>query len=100
MVRSQRLRSARWTAYKRLEMSRALRCRRAGVTGCQNDFVTEGKKRMKSTSKTNDGFEIIPFHPLLSPHDKEAWDEREREREKGRCAMPAKLFQFHRQFPV
>lgn len=36
---------------------------------------------MKSTSKTNDGFEIIPFHTLLPQPDEEARDERKRKRE-------------------
>lgn len=59
---------------------------------------------MKSTSKTNDGFEIIPFHTLLPHPDEEAQGERkteggrrgERETEKDgerwRCATPAKTF--------
>ncbi len=63
---------------------------------------------MKSTSKTNDGFEIIPFHTFLPQPDEEAQDERKRERqresqeeregereidrERWRCATPAKTF--------
>lgn len=36
---------------------------------------------MKSTSKTNDGFEIIPFHTLLPQADEEAQDERKTQME-------------------
>lgn len=57
---------------------------RAGVTSCQNDFVTEGKKQMKSTSEINDGFETILFHTLLPPPDEEAEDGRERKMERER----------------
>lgn len=75
---------------------------RAGITSCQNDFVTEGKKQMKSTSEINDGFETILFHTLLPPPDEEAEDGRERKIEGERgggvemwSARQAKLFQFH-----
>lgn len=62
-----------------------------------------GKKGMKSTSKTNDGFEIVPFHTLLPQPGEEARDERRRKGGGGGggCAQrQPKLFQFHRQFPV
>lgn len=39
---------------------------------------------MRSSSKTNDGFEIIPFYTLLPVPDEEEHDDREREREGGR----------------
>lgn len=64
---------------------------------------------MKSTSKTNDGSGIIPFHAFLPQPDEEARDERKtptetrggRERERdGDVRRQPKLFQFHRQFPV
>lgn len=56
---------------------------RAGVTSCQNDFVTEGKKQM-STFEINDGFEPILFHTLLPPPDEKEEDERGEERERWR----------------
>lgn len=76
---------------------------RAGLTSCQNDFVTEGKKQM-STFEINDGFETILFHTLLPPPDEEEEDERGEETERWRwgveglemcSARQAKLFRFH-----
>lgn len=61
---------------------------------------------MKSTSKTNDGFEIIPFHTLLPHPDEEARGERkteggrrgERDRERSRememCNASQNFFNF------
>lgn len=76
-----------WSAYT---MSRALRCSRTGVAANRNDFVIVGRKRMRSTSKTNDGFEIVPFHTPL-PHWRGSRGMRGGGRERW-WAMAAKTF--------